>query len=198
MKLKAIRDQVIVSVDATESTSNAGILLVKRTDHTHTGTVTSVGPEDTQLSEGDKILFIKGTGKRITLDEQQYTVLATSQVVGKLNNELEPLSGVIVCINADFGDQITDAGIVIKNNLHLSQGITARWMQVYAVGPDCDFLTPGQWVLVNYGRWTESFAVDGHEQAYRVDPDGCAAVSDTKPNALYYNSDVVVADKKML
>ena len=70
---------------------------------------------------------------------------------------IKPRTDNIFCINADFGDTVTKQGIIIKKTLGKESGITPRWMEVFDVGPDIDWLQPGQWVYVEYGRWTEGF-----------------------------------------
>ena len=112
----------------------------------------------------------------------------------------------ILCTDADFGDQVTESGILIKSNMGQSQGITPRWMQVFEVGPDIDWLTPGQWVYVEYGRWSEGMKLsderfdtdNGKKEIWKVDPAGCLAVADEKPNTFNYNSDVVATEKRTL
>ena len=100
---------------------------------------------------------------------------------------IKPRTDNIVCINADFGDTVTNAGIIIKKTLGKESGVTPRWMEVFDVGPDIDFLQPGQWVYVEYGRWTEGFKVkddrlEEGQEIWKVDPAGCLAVADEKPS----------------
>jgi hypothetical protein len=115
--------------------------------------------------------------------------------------KIRALGENIICINADFGDQVTQSGLVIKSNIDQSQGITSRWFEVFEVGPDITWLTPGEWVLVEYGRWTPHFELEddrlpgGKTKAWKVDPKGCLATAEQKPETFYYNSDVVTADK---
>ena len=93
----------------------------------------------------------------------------------------------ILAINGDFGDQTTQAGLIIKSTIGKESGIVPRWFQVFDVGPDIDWLEPGQWVYVEYGRWTEGFKapddrLDPDQKIWKLDPAGCLAVSDEKPN----------------
>lgn len=199
MNLRPMGDRIVVRADELENTTKSGIVLTGSADRTtDTGTVIAVGPEATEFTVNDRVLFVKNTGKEINIDDDTFTVLNTEEVIGTVNNELEAIRDVIVCCDAEFGDQQTSAGIIIKSNIKESQGITSRWMRVHKVGTNIDFLQPGDWVLVEYGRWTEGFEVDGIEEAYRVDPKGCMAVSDEKPDTLYYNSDVVASEKRSL
>ena len=99
---------------------------------------------------------------------------------------IRPRTDNIFCINADFGDTVTNAGIIIKKTLGKESGVTPRWMEVFDVGPEIDFLKPGQCVYVEYGRLTEGFTVkdDRLEEGtklWKVDPNGCMLVSDEKP-----------------
>jgi hypothetical protein len=118
--------------------------------------------------------------------------------------KIQAIRDHILCTQADFGDQTTQAGIVIKSNINKSQGISSRWMQVFEVGPDIDWLTPGEWVLVEYGRWSNGLQVrddrlpNGEAEVWKVDPAGCLAASDTKPDTLYYNDQVIASERKSL
>ena len=105
----------------------------------------------------------------------------------KKQMRIRPRTDNIFCIDADFGDTVTNAGIIIKKTLGKESGVTPRWMEVFDVGPEIDFLKPGQWVYVEYGRWTEGFTVkdDRLEEGtklWKVDPNGCMLVADEKPN----------------
>jgi hypothetical protein len=109
--------------------------------------------------------------------------------------QIRAINDNIICTNADFGDQVTSAGLIIKSNLEKSQGITPRWFRVFEVGPDIQGLLPGEWVLVEYGRWTEAFELsddrtDSPTRFWKVDPKACLATSDEKPQTFYYNSSV--------
>ena len=115
----------------------------------------------------------------------------------------------VLCTDADFGDQVTEAGIIIKSNIEKSQGITSRWFKLLDVGPDCwpelkTGVQEGKWVLVAYGRWTEAIEVEddrlpeGKGKIWKVEQSSCLAVADSKPKDVYYNSNVITAEKKQL
>ena len=65
----------------------------------------------------------------------------------------------ILCIEGDFGDKVTESGLIIKSTIGSDEGITPRWFKAFEVGPDIDWVKPGQWLYVAYGRWTEGFTV---------------------------------------
>lgn len=60
-------------------------------------------------------------------------------------------------------------------------GIRPRWCRVYAVGPEQDTVTVGQYILVSHGRWSRGIKIkddNGEVTIRRVDPDDIMAVSD--------------------
>jgi hypothetical protein len=94
----------------------------------------------------------------------------------------------ILCIEGDFGDKTTEAGIIIKSTIGSDEGIAPRWFKAFEVGPDIDWVEPGQWLYVEYGRWTEGFAVrddrlEEGQKLWKVDPDACMMISDEDPTA---------------
>ena len=106
---------------------------------------------------------------------------------------IRPRTDNIFCINDDFGDTVTKQGIIIKKTLGKESGITPRWMEVFDVGPDIDWLQPGQWVYVEYGRWTEGFKIpqddrlDPDQKIWKVEPSACMLVSDIDPSSSTLN-----------
>ena len=49
-----------------------------------------------------------------------------------------------------------------------------------------DWLEEGQWVYVEYGRWTEGFTapddrLEEGQKIWKLDPNGCLAVADEMP-----------------
>ena len=202
MTIKPLADRLAVLADDAETQTESGLFIATKAGATTTkATVVGVGPEATDyFYNDDRIMFVSGTGQEMKIQDTTYTFLESNGVIGILKEDgLFPTHDNIVCTDADLGDQTTSAGIIIKSNVKESQGITSRWMRVHKVGPEQELVSPDQWVLVEYGRWTEGFAVDGLDECYRVDPLGLLAVSDEKPDTgLYYNDNVVATSKQQL
>lgn len=202
MNIKPLADRLAVLADAAETQTESGLFIASKAGATtNKATVVGVGPEATDyFNNNDRVLFVAGAGQEMNIQDTTYTFLESDGVIGILNEDgLFPTHDNIVCTDADLGDQTTSAGIIIKSNVKESQGITSRWMRVHKVGPEQELISPDQWVLVEYGRWTEGFAVDGLDECYRVDPLGLLAVSDEKPDTgLYYNDNVVATSKQQL
>ena len=202
MNLRPLADRLAVLADDAETQTESGLFIATKAGATTTkATVVGVGPEATDyFNDNDRVLFVAGAGQEMNIQDTTYTFLESDGVIGILKEDgLFPTHDNIVCTDADLGDQTTSAGIIIKSNVKESQGITSRWMRVHKVGPEQELVSPDQWVLVEYGRWTEGFAVDGLDECYRVDPLGLLAVSDEKPDTgLYYNDNVVATSKQQL
>ena len=104
---------------------------------------------------------------------------------------INPIGDNILCTDGDFGDQTTRAGLIIKSTIGKEEGVVPRWFKVFAVGPEIDWLQPGQWVYVEYGRWTEGFKIhpqderlEQDQKIWKVEPKSCLAISDEKPDTL--------------
>ena len=77
------------------------------------------------------------------------------------NIRVRPLSKDLLVINMDMGEQTTAAGIIIKSDDGKAHGVKPRWAEVYKVGTDCGInVKPGQWVLIEHGRWTRKIKID--------------------------------------
>lgn len=110
-------------------------------------------------------------------------------------SKIRAINNTIIGIDGDFDDTVTSAGIVIRSNIGKATGIAPRWFRVHSVGPDIDWIQSGQWVLVDYGRWSENF-VFNEVKHWRLDPNAISCVSDHKPETVYENLDAVHAPQK--
>jgi co-chaperonin GroES (HSP10) len=99
--------------------------------------------------------------------------------------QLRPLKDSVIVSDMIFDVRISTGGIIIPNDNGKSTGIRPRWGQVYAVGPDQQDVSPGQWVCVEHGRWTRGIDIEdesGKITVRRVDPKDIMMVSDQQPN----------------
>lgn len=90
-------------------------------------------------------------------------------IKGKLN----PLRDVVFVTDLEQGQRVTACGIVLTDDNGKDHGIRPRWGKVFMVGPEVQSLKPGDWVLVEHGRWTfgmEYELEDGSmTKIYRID-----------------------------
>jgi co-chaperonin GroES (HSP10) len=102
---------------------------------------------------------------------------------------VRPLSKDLLVINMDMGEQTTAAGIVIASDNGKAHGVKPRWAEVYKVGEKCELnVKPGQWVLIEHGRWTRKIKIDdgnGEKEFQKVETKSIIAVTDQRPNDFY-------------
>jgi hypothetical protein len=111
---------------------------------------------------------------------------------------LTPLRNSVIVRNMNFSGRKLSSGIVLLNDDGKAEGIRPRWAEVYAVGPEQTDVAPGQWILVEHGRWSRGLEISiGDDQftARRVDPDCIIFVSDTEPTEDDHISDAVAVAK---
>ena len=103
----------------------------------------------------------------------------------QLSGELRAIQDRIIVEELKTGETVTKTGIVIPDDDAKERGIRPRWGKVYRTGPLQNEVEPGQWVLVEHGRWTRGLkirTVDGEEKTVRmVDPEEILLTSDERP-----------------
>lgn len=121
--------------------------------------------------------------------------------------KLRAIRDNILCTDGDFGDKVTASGLIVQSSIGKAEGIVPRWFRVFEVGSDINWIQPGQWVYVEYGRWTEGIEVEddrfdtenNKKKIWKIDPNACLLVSDEAPsNTIVFNTEAVSAIKKEL
>jgi co-chaperonin GroES (HSP10) len=113
--------------------------------------------------------------------------------------KIHPLHDHVIIDKMNFGSRTLSSGIVLMGDDGKADGIRPRWAQVYAVGPDQKEILPGQWVLIEHGRWTRGVEVeiDGIELTLRrADTDCIIGVQDEEPDTDDIISTAVDGEKK--
>jgi co-chaperonin GroES (HSP10) len=108
-------------------------------------------------------------------------------------DKLTALKDTILVYDMDFNERISNGGIIILDDDMKSSGIRPRWGRVYAVGPDIDFIKPGQYILISHGRWSRGQAIldnEGEKTIRKVDPTEVLLVSDTPVNDLTFSDKI--------
>ena len=107
-----------------------------------------------------------------------------------VKGKVRPLRNKILVKKIDQGDRVSKGGIILRSADKVEDGgagIRPRWAEVYAVGSDIDWLQPGEFVLMEHGRWTKGVQIedDGQEFDLRVaDPEGILGKSEDRPDDL--------------
>lgn len=76
----------------------------------------------------------------------------------------------------------TKSGIFISEKDGTADAIKPRWFKIHAVGPEVDFVTEGQYVFVEHGRWSAGMKVDDETKLYLLDNKDLWLVSDEEPD----------------
>ena len=112
---------------------------------------------------------------------------------------LRALNEHVLVTDMQFGQRKLSSGIMLLDDNGKSEGIRPRWCQVFAVGPNQNDVTVGQYILVAHGRWTRAneIEINGEKKSLRrVDHNDILMVSDELPDADDTISDAVSIAKK--
>lgn len=112
---------------------------------------------------------------------------------------LIPLKDHVLVTDMNFGQRTLSSGIIMLGDDAKTDGIRPRWAKVYAVGPDQKDVVPGQWILIEHGRWTRGILVEIDNVEFtvrRVDPSNILLVSNEEPSADDVISTAVHAERK--
>jgi co-chaperonin GroES (HSP10) len=112
---------------------------------------------------------------------------------------LHPLGKNVIVRDMNFEGRKLNSGIILLGDDAKTTGIRPRWACVYAVGPEQTDVTPGQWVMIEHGRWSRGLLVEVEGEQFmirRVDPECIIFVSDQEPEQDATMSDSVHAERK--
>jgi hypothetical protein len=112
---------------------------------------------------------------------------------------LRALRDSVIVADMEFSGRTLSSGIILHNDNGTTAGIRPRWGRIYAVGPEQQDVTPGQWVCVAHGRWTRGLDIEddsGTKTIRRIDPADILLVSDSEPGTDDTISDAIQAQPK--
>ena len=117
----------------------------------------------------------------------------------EIEGEIRPLRDSVIVTDMDFNDRKLASGILLLGDDGKTDGIRPRWARVYAIGPEQQDVSVGQWVLVEHGRWSRGLKIvrDGEEIVIRrADPQAIIFASQDKPDNIDTISTAVPAERK--
>ncbi len=120
------------------------------------------------------------------------------QFANKISS-IKPLHDNIIVTEMNFGARTLSSGIIMLGDDAKTDGIRPRWALVFSVGPDQKDVKPGQWVLVDHGRWTRGVVVNMYDSEFvirKIDTKAILLVSDEPPGSDDVQSTSVDAQKK--
>lgn len=99
--------------------------------------------------------------------------------------KIRPLPNRVLVTDLQFGERTLASGIILRDDDGKSHGIRGRWAKIHSVGKGIDYIHPGQWILIQHGRWTRKLNLpqtDGTNfELWGVDHVDIMMVSDTEP-----------------
>ena len=114
-------------------------------------------------------------------------------MIKKIKGNLRPVQDKVLVTDMHFGEQVTEAGIIIKDDDGKGHGIYPRWGKVYALGPkNKEDFNIGDWILIAHGRWTHGITLDtndGEVVVRMVDNKDILMASPNKPNDAYIGTE---------
>ena len=103
-----------------------------------------------------------------------------------VKGNLRPLRDKVFISDMNFGTSVTKSGIVLPSDDGKSSGLHPRWGKVLFVGNEQKDVKPGQWILIQHGRWTRAISYEtesGEEiKIHMVDNEGILGVQDEAPD----------------
>jgi len=97
-------------------------------------------------------------------------------------DSIRPIRDHVMIVDMNFESRTSTGGIILNSDNGKDSGIRPRWGRVYAVGHEQTDVKPGEWILVEHGRWTRGFELEddqGQEVVARfVDTEAIMMVSD--------------------
>jgi co-chaperonin GroES (HSP10) len=117
----------------------------------------------------------------------------------EIDGEIRPLRDSVIVTEMDFSGRQLASGVILLGDDGKTDGIRPRWARVYAIGPEQQHVSVGQWVLVEHGRWSRGLRIvkDGEEIVIRrADPNAIIFVTDTQPDDINTISTAVHAERK--
>lgn len=107
--------------------------------------------------------------------------------MAKIFDDITPVKGHVLVINMEKGERVSRGGIIITDDNGKDRGIRPRWAQIYKVGKDVTDMSPGEWILIEHGRWTHGVDMadpnNSENTLYvqRADTSAILLISDEQP-----------------
>ena len=100
-------------------------------------------------------------------------------------SDFKPLQKKVFVTDLEHGLRLTRGGLILPDDNMSERGVHPRWGKVFAVGPDVDNISPGEWIYIKHGRWTTGIDLEIDGALVRIwgveYPDSVEIISDTDP-----------------
>ena len=118
----------------------------------------------------------------IAAQNSQHTTSKMHQRTQTVYGTICPMRDKILVRDMQWGETVTQAGIIILDDDGQERGIKPRWAQVWKMGREVDEdYNVGDWILIEHGRWTRSINIVDGDNKFKmnmVDPEAVMLMSD--------------------
>lgn len=105
-----------------------------------------------------------------------------------ITSNLTPLSNKVLVTDLELGEKKLASGIILTDDNGINRGIRSRWAKVFKIGSKVEDIVPGEWVLLEHGRWTNRIDLDegnGKFSVWMIDyPNAVLLVSTDEPEQI--------------
>ena len=111
----------------------------------------------------------------------------------RVKGSVRPIRNRVIVTDMEFGEQVTQGGIIVSSDDGKDRGIKPRWGRVVAKGNENnDPYEIGNWILVEHGRWTRGYEVEtdgGSTETMRtVEAESILAWQEDTPEDVVYGN----------
>jgi hypothetical protein len=78
----------------------------------------------------------------------------------------------------------TASGLFVPDKDKDTSGVRPRWFKVHSVGEQIDWCSPGQYIMVEHGRWSNGVKADNDLTLWLIDNECCLMISDEVPEGI--------------
>ena len=110
-----------------------------------------------------------------------------------IKGEVKPLHDRLMVSDMEFGEVISNGGIILPSDDGQQHGIKPRWAKIVSIGHEnTDDYNVGDWILIQHGRWTRGIDLEdgsGEKTIRMVEAESILAYQEEKPNDVYIGAE---------
>lgn len=116
-----------------------------------------------------------------------YSATGNKLSYDKIDYDIIPLPNDIWVRKMDNGEGTYGKSkiIIANNDITSTSGIRPRWAEIWKVGEKVDYTKPGDWVLIDHGRWSYGRTITHEDNTtsyvQKADPNGIMIIADSEP-----------------
>jgi len=85
-----------------------------------------------------------------------------------ITKDIQPLKDAVLVTDMEYGEQMTQGGIIRLHDDGKNEGIRPRWCTVHSVGSDVTEVKVGERILVAHARWTRGVKIMANSKNEKI------------------------------